>query len=77
MLTRLERKKLVVRKQDTEDGRVRIVHLTAKGQKVHHKLWEKSQGLRIEMEGLFKADEMKKLVASLNRLAHLLNPACD
>jgi MarR family transcriptional regulator, lower aerobic nicotinate degradation pathway regulator len=69
MLVLLEKRGLVRRERHPADGRARSVVLTAKGRKVYGRLWARSQGVREQLEGLFGADESRRLVEFLRRIA--------
>jgi len=73
MLRRLEREKLIKRKRDAQDGRARLVHLTAKGRRLQERLWGKSQPLRIRMANLFLPEELRNFAASLKRFVQTID----
>ena len=69
MLVLLEKRGLVRRERHPADGRARSVVLTPKGRKMYGRLWTRSRGVREQLEGLFAADESRRLVEFLRRIA--------
>jgi len=74
MLARLEAKGLVERRPHAEDGRARSVCLTRRGRRVQRTLWERSAGLRAELESVIPPDVLDSLVEGLDRVAIAMNP---
>jgi DNA-binding MarR family transcriptional regulator len=69
---RLERDGLVVRRQHATDGRARSVALTAKGRRLQKKLAEFNAPFQAELEGLFQPEEVKALLAYLDRISQAM-----
>jgi DNA-binding MarR family transcriptional regulator len=69
MLVLLERRELIERRPHPTDGRARQVALTRKGRRIYRELWNRSEGLRLEMLDQFSAQDLRTLTALLQRLA--------
>jgi DNA-binding MarR family transcriptional regulator len=74
MLARLEAKGLVERRPHAEDGRARSVSLTRRGRQAQRTLWERSAGLRAELESVIPPDVLDSLVEGLDRVAMAMTP---
>jgi DNA-binding MarR family transcriptional regulator len=68
MLVLLEGRGLVARARHPDDGRARVVTLTARGRRLAQRLWETSEPIRVQMLSGFSADEARSLVGCLRRL---------
>ena len=75
MLRLLERRGLVTRKPDPNDGRAKRVHLTAKGRRLQHELWDHSQRLRTALETSVPAAQRNAFVATLDRITTAMEQA--
>ena len=71
MLVLMEKRGLLNRHRHPEDGRARSVVLTAKGRKIHARLWARSRGVRKQLERLFSPDESARLIEFLGRISQL------
>src|SRR5438270_8842441 len=68
MLVLLEGRGLVARERHPDDGRARVVTLTAGGRRLFERLWKTSEPIRVQMLSGFSADEARVLVGCLRRL---------
>ena len=64
----LERKGLVTREQDRNDGRARCVALSKKGQRVFERLRRDSQPFRDRLTAALASEEASNLVRDLRRI---------
>jgi DNA-binding MarR family transcriptional regulator len=69
MLVLLEGRGLVARKRHPTDGRARCITLTAKGRRVHEKLFAGDQPFRDRFMALFRPDEAEAMVEYLGRIS--------
>lgn len=77
MLLLLEGRGLVARRRHPADGRARCVTLTAKGRRVFHNLWVKSEPIRARLLSALRPDEVTALVGLLHRVTDVLAPAAN
>ena len=77
MLVLLEGRGLVARGPHPDDGRARLVTLTAKGRQVFTKLWTKSEPLRARLLAAYRPDEVTALVGLLRRVAEVMAPPAN
>lgn len=68
MLVLLEGRGLVARRRHPDDGRSRVVKLTAKGRRLAERLWETSEPIRVQMLSGFSEEEARLLAGCLRRL---------
>ena len=69
MLGRLERRGLVTRERDADDGRARRVSLSESGREVQGRAWDGIAGFCEKLVGLVPSNESGKLVGHLERIA--------
>ena len=70
MLLLLEGRRLVARQRHPEDGRARVVTLTAKGRRTFERLREASEPIRKQMLSGFSAEAARLLLVGLRRMTH-------
>jgi DNA-binding MarR family transcriptional regulator len=70
MLLLLEGRRLVARQRHPEDGRARVVTLTAKGRRTFEWLRETSEPIREQMLAGFSAEAARMLLVGLRRMTH-------
>jgi DNA-binding MarR family transcriptional regulator len=68
MLLLLEGRRLVARQRHPEDGRARVVTLTAKGRRTFERLKETSEPVREQMLAGFSAEAARSLLVGLRRM---------
>ena len=68
MLVLLEKKGMIKRKQDPNDGRKRHITITRKGRKTYENALKDSEPIRELIYSNFSADELKMLKMFLNRI---------
>jgi DNA-binding MarR family transcriptional regulator len=71
MLVLLERRELVERRPNPEDARARRVLMTAKGRRMHQRLWSHSEGVRQDMLRQLSPEEVGTLVTLLRRVSEM------
>lgn len=68
MLRSLEEKKLVRRKPHPDDGRAKLVSITASGRKLFHSLWESTLPVRNNLWSAIKASDRAATTRSLQSI---------
>jgi DNA-binding MarR family transcriptional regulator len=68
MLTRLEKKKLILRERHPQDGRARCVYLTPKGRKLQRQLLDSWEGHLEDVDNAFRPEELEVLKSLLGRI---------
>ena len=74
MLVLLEERGLVRRDRHPDDSRVRLVALTAAGQRKVRQLWKAGESIRSQMIESLQPDEVQTLVNLLSKVAESLKP---
>ncbi len=69
MLRLMEQRGWVTRKPDPRDGRAKRVHLTAKGRRLQHELWQHSERLRSALFESVPSRQRQTFVETLRRIA--------
>jgi DNA-binding MarR family transcriptional regulator len=69
MLGRLERRGLIARERDADDGRARRVSLTASGRESQRRAWDGVATFRGTLAGLVPSGELRNLVGQLRQIA--------
>ena len=69
MLGRLERRGLIARERDADDGRARRVSLTASGRELQRRAWDGVATFRGTLAGLVPSGELRDLVGQLRQIA--------
>lgn len=65
MLNLLERKQLIQRKQSQDDGRARLVYVTASGRRMTRKLYRAAESIREHLAGVMPDTELKRVLSGL------------
>lgn len=73
MLNRLEARGLVERKPHDVDGRARCVHITVKGRRLQHKLYESARLLNDRLDGSIAPEQLEVVLNALQRIAGAMN----
>ena len=77
MLGRLERRGLVTRERDADDGRARRVSLTECGRELQRRAWDGIAAFHGTLAGLVPLNDVGKLVGQLERIARGMAAQCD
>lgn len=73
MLKLLETRRFISREQDPNDGRAKIVHLTAEGKAQHKKLWKTSLAVRQQLWDCVKPEDRQVVNETLQRIAQTMD----
>jgi len=77
MLVALEGKGLVLRKRHPTDGRAWSVTLSAKGRRIHEKLWAESEPLRELLLSAFRPGEAEMFLDLLARVTEVMGSTTE